>query len=183
MKTSLRKPLGRNMMDQRNLLGLAAIAVFGLSLPSGSAGAQQRSLKEQIVGTWTITRCEWANPDGTKRPLVVGNNPVGQFIFTDNGRFSFQVMADIPKWASGGDYRTTTPEENKAVVEGTMSYFGTYTAADSTIGLHIERSSIPNLNGTDGRRIVNAVSAGEMSWTNPAPLGGGSITCSNKRIQ
>jgi hypothetical protein len=169
------------MMDQRNLLGLAVIAAFALPL-SGSAVAQQRSLKEQIVGTWTITQCDWANPDGTKRPLVVGNNPVGQFIFTNNGRFSFQVTADIPKWASI-DYRKTTPEENKAVVEGTMSYFGTYTAVDNTIALHIERSSIPNLNGTDGRRIVNAVSDDEMNWTNPAVFGLGSITCSNKRIQ
>jgi hypothetical protein len=175
-----------NMRNYRNSLGLAAIAAFvtfALPLLSGSALAQQRSLKEQIVGTWTITQCDWANPDGTKRPLVVGNNPVGQFIFTNNGRFSFQVTADIPKWASGGDYRKTTPEENKAVVEGTMSYFGTYTAVDNTIALHIERSSIPNLNGTDGRRIVNAVSADEMNWTNPGPLGGGSMTCSNKRIQ
>jgi hypothetical protein len=151
---------------------------------SGNVIAQQKSLKEQLLGTWTIVRCDVVNQDGTKGPLVFGSNPVGQFIFTDNGRFSFQVAAEIPKFASG-DYRKTTPEENKAVVEGSMAYYGTYTAtdADKTIALHVERSSIPNLNGTDGRRIVTALSADEMNWTNPAPLGGGSISCANKRAK
>jgi Lipocalin-like domain len=94
------------------------------------------------------------------------------------------VVAEITKFASG-DYREYTTEENKAVVQGSMAYFGTYTVtdADKTIVLHVERSSIPNLNGTDGRRIVTAISADEMNWTNPAPLGGGSINCANKRAK
>jgi hypothetical protein len=94
------------------------------------------------------------------------------------------VAAEIPKFVSN-DYRKTTPEENKAVVEGSMAYYGTYTAtdADKTIALHIERSSIPNLNGTDGKRIVTALSADELKWTNPAPLGGGSISCANRRAK
>jgi hypothetical protein len=93
------------MMDQRNTLGLAVIGALGLSLSllPGSAIAQQKSLKEQLIGTWTIVQCDVVNSDGTKgRPLVMGSNPVGQFIFTDNGRFSFQVAAEIPKFASGG---------------------------------------------------------------------------------
>jgi len=166
------------------MLGLGVVSAFGLSLLPGNANAQQKSLKEQLIGTWTIGPCDWVNPDGTKRPLVIGSNPVGQYIFTGNGRFSFQVAAEIPRFASG-DYREYTPEENKAVSQGSMAYFGTYTVtdADKTIALHIERSSIPNLNGTDGRRIVTAISADEMNWTNPTPLGGGSISCANKRAK
>jgi len=171
-------------MDRRNMLGLAVITALVVSLLSGNAVAQKKSFEEQIIGTWMVVRCDVVNPDGTKGPLVFGSNPVGQFIFTDNGRFSFQVAAEIPKFASG-DYRKTTSEENKAVVQGAMAYFGTFTAtdADKTIALHIERSSIPNLNGTDGRRVVTTLSADEMNWTNPSPLGGGSISCANKRAK
>jgi Lipocalin-like domain len=170
------------MRDRRNMLSLAGITALGLSLLPANAVAQQKSLKEQLIGAWTIVLCEAVQPDGTKRPLVIGSNPVGQFIFTDNGRFSFQVAAEIPKFASG-DETKTTPEENKAVVEGSIAYFGTYTVTDTTIALHIERSSIPNLNGTNGRRIVTAISADEMNWTNPAPIRGGAINCSNKRAK
>jgi hypothetical protein len=71
------------------------------------------------------------------------------------------------------------------VVQGSMAYFGTFAAtdADKTIALHIERSSIPNLNGTDGKRVVTALLADEMNWTNPAPLDGGSMSCANKRAK
>jgi Lipocalin-like domain len=171
-------------MDQRNKLRLAVITALGLSLLPGNAIAQQKSLKEQLTGAWMIVLCETVYPDGTKRPLVLGNNPLGQFIFTDNGRFSFQVAAEIPKFMSG-DETKTTPEENKAVVEGSIAYFGTYmvTDADKTIALHIERSSIPNLNWTNGKRIVTAISADEMNWTNPAPIRGGAINCFNKRAK
>src|SRR5262245_58714006 len=126
---------------------LLAVTAIALLLPI-SVSAQQKSLKEQVVGTWMIVRCEVVQPDGGKAPLVAGNNPLGQFIFTEDGHFGFQVAAELPKFASG-DFRKTTPEENKAVVAGSMAYFGTYTTSDAnkTIGLHIERSSIPNLNG------------------------------------
>ena len=168
----------------RSIVIYAAMTALASSLLSGKVIAQQKSLKEQLIGTWMIVRCEVVQPDGSKGPLVFGSNPLGQFIFTDNGRFAFQVAADLPKFASG-DYRKTTPEENKTVVEGAMAYFGSYTASDvdKTIALHVERSSIPNLNGTDGRRIVTAISPDELNWTNPAPLGGGSISCANKRAK
>src|SRR5258706_9556447 len=121
---------GRNMMDRRNTLGLAVITALGMCLLSGSAIAQEKSLKEQLVGSWTIVQCDVVNQDGTKgRPLVIGSNPVGQFIFTDNGRFSFQVAAEIPKFASN-DYRKTTPAENKAVVEGSRADYGSDKATD-----------------------------------------------------
>jgi hypothetical protein len=164
--------------------GLVAITSFVLGVIGGNAIAQQKSLKEQLVGAWMVVHCEVVRPDGTKGPLVIGANPVGQFIFTDNGRFAFQVAAEIPKFASNDD-SNTTPQENKAVVEGSISYFGSYTVtdADKTIHLHIERGSIPNLNGTDGRRVVNTLTADDMNWTNPGSLRGGPINCANKRIQ
>jgi hypothetical protein len=168
----------------RILLSLVAVAALGFSFNANNAIAQPSSLREQVVGTWIIVRCEVVQPDGTKGPLVLGSNPIGQFIFTENGPFAFQVTAELPKFASG-DFRKTTPEENKAVAQGSMAYFGTFAVmdADRTVALHIERSSIPNLNGTDGRRVITALSADEMNWTNPAPIGGGSISCVNERAK
>jgi hypothetical protein len=171
-------------MDQHKVLGLAAITSFGLAVADSNAIAQEKSLKDQLVGAWMVVRCEVVQRDGTKGPLVIGSNPLGQFIFTDSGRFAFQIAAEIPKFASNDDSKTT-PEENKAVVEGSISYFGSYTVtdADKTIHLRIERGSIPNLNGTEGRRIVTAITTDEMNWTNPGSLRGGPINCANKRAK
>ena len=78
----------------------------------------------------------------------------------------------------------TTPEEDKAAVQGSIAYYGTYTVSemDKTILVHIERSSFPNQNGTDGKRVITALSKDEMSYVNPAPRGGGSINCTYRRL-
>jgi hypothetical protein len=152
--------------------------------PSRADIAQQKSLKEQIIGTWALVVCEVVAPDGSKAPLVVGSNPAGQYIFTPDSHFSFQAAADLPKFASGENGKTT-PDENKAVVEGSIAYYGTYTANDAerTITLHIERSSFPNLNGSDGKRIITALTPEEMSYINPARRGGGAINCAYRRAK
>lgn len=177
-------------MNRSNILRLSVITVLGLPSLIGNAIAQQKSLKEQLVGTWTMVLCEVVQPDGTKTPLVAGNDPTGQYIFTDNGHFSFQAAADLPKLASNSRMKTT-PEENKAVVQGSVAYYGTYTVndADKTIALHIERSSFPNQNGSDGKRIVTALSTDEMKYINPlrgdlpSIATGGSINCTYKRAK
>ena len=171
-------------MNRRAALGLTTTVLAGVALSAGDAMAQQSSLKEQLVGTWTMVLCEAVQQDGTKGPLVMGSDPAGQYIFTGNGHFSFQAVADLPKFASNSPIKTTA-EENKAVVEGLIAYYGTYTVndADKTIGIHIERSSFPNLNGTDGKRIITGLSADEMKYINPSRTGGGSINCSYKRAK
>src|SRR6516225_5028542 len=87
------------------------------------------------------------------------------------------LAVPVTAFAQQGQLRTA--EEAKAMLMKALAAVkvGTYTAtdADKTIGLHIDRSSIPNLNGTDGIRLVTSFLGDEMTWTNPAPLGGGTI--------
>jgi hypothetical protein len=49
-----------------------------------------KSLKEQLIGTWTIVLCEAVQPDGASVPTVIGSDPAGQYIITDHGH-SFAV--------------------------------------------------------------------------------------------
>ena len=41
-------------MNRRIALALTTIALSGLTLSAGEATAQQKSLKEQLVGAWTF---------------------------------------------------------------------------------------------------------------------------------
>ena len=56
-------------MNSRTVLGVMTSMVLctGIVLSSSFATAQQKSLKEQLIGTWTIVSNDNVAPDGTKR--------------------------------------------------------------------------------------------------------------------
>jgi hypothetical protein len=168
-------------MNRRNILGIAAITTLALTLPSGSAISQQKSMKKQLVGTWTFVSSTTKLPDGSP---AWGTNPKGLLIFTANGHFSSQIVrSDLPKFASNNRAQGT-PEENKAVVQGTIGTFGTYTVdeAKKTYTLKFEGSSFPNRVGTEQTRPFT-ITGDELKVTNPATTVGGSSEIVYKRAK
>ena len=53
-------------MKRYGLISLSAITVVGLSLLSHNALGQQKSLEEQLVGTWTLASASEVYQDGRK---------------------------------------------------------------------------------------------------------------------
>jgi hypothetical protein len=78
--------------------------LLGFALPAGNALAQEKSLKEQLVGSWTLVSSNNIAPDGTKRQ-VYGPNPKGILILDGSGYF-VQIMF------KGSTRLDGTPEEN-----------------------------------------------------------------------
>ena len=164
-------------MNRRNRLDLSVVAmtVMGLGLLSGNALAEQKSLKEQLVGTWAFVSSTGKLADGSP---VWGTNPKGILSFDANGRVStIIVRSDLTKYASNNRMQTT-PAEDKATVQGTVAYFGTYTVneADRSYTNHVVGSSYPNWNGTDLKQVVESITADELKIRNPAPSYGGPPT-------
>src|SRR2546427_3845456 len=88
-------------MDRRSILSLPAIVGLGLPALVSSAAAQQRSMKDQIVGTWTFVSALDVHPDGKKADRW-GSNPKGIFMFDAHGHFAqFITRSDLPKFAAG----------------------------------------------------------------------------------
>ena len=88
------------------------------------------------------------------------------------GDTSLTVMrSDRAKYSSKTLWQGT-PEENKQTADGTITYFGTYSAneADSSIGIHVEGSSFPNWNGNEQKRFVTI--AGDQLTLTVRPPGG-----------
>jgi hypothetical protein len=162
-------------MNRRSSLGIAVITALGLATLSGSAVSQQKSLKEQLVGTWTFVTSTAKLADGS--PLF-GSNPKGQLTLDANGRYSnIAVRSDLAKYASNNRLQTS-PAEDKATVQGAIALFGTYTVneADRSITIRVEGSSYPNWNGTDLKNFVESITADELKVRNPAPSIGGPPT-------
>ena len=143
----------------------ATALVLGFLLLRVSAAGQQKpaSAKDQIVGVWKLVSAE-AEQDG-KKVEFFGPDPVGIYVFDANGRFFSQISrSDLPKFASGNRYQGT-PEENKAVVQGFIAYFGNYSVTEpGVLTLHMVSSSFPNFNGTDQKRSIS-ISGDEMQYS------------------
>jgi hypothetical protein len=158
-------------MNLRVIFTACTIAAFGLPMMTFDALGQKQSLKEQLVGTWTLLSWEQQRGGGTKLERY-GTSPKGIAFFDAGGRYIITVMrSDRAKYASNALWQGT-PDENKETADGTITYFGTYSTsdADSSISIHVEGSSFPNWNGTDQKRFVMII--GEQLTLTVRPPGG-----------
>ena len=162
------------------LVSLAAVLMAMLACP---AFAQQGSLAKEIEGTWNLVS-NYNEQDG-KRMEPFGANPRGMMILTAGGRFAIMMMkANLPAFAANNRLQGTA-DENQAVVQGTVAYFGTYSVLsenDKTISLRIEGSTFPNWVGQEQKRVMS-VSSDQMNLTNPSAAVGGANYVVFKRVK
>ena len=164
------------------ILGLPIILAFGYAFQPSAALSQQKSLKEQIVGSWTLVSAVDTSADGSKTNPW-GANPKGTYMFSADGRFTQMLLhTDLPKI----DNRMSgTPEQNKAIAQGVIAMYGSYTVdeASKTINVKFEGSSFAKFNGTDGKRIITSISADEFRSANPATSTGTKAESVWKRVK
>jgi hypothetical protein len=157
----------RNTMNRRHLLALSATTALGLALLAGNAVAQQKTLKEQVTGAWTVVSTEQTDADG-KKHQVFGANPKGILVLHPSGQYvQIIVRPGVEKFKANSRIKGT-PEENTAAMLATTANFGTWTVdeASKTITVRIEGGLYPNQVGTDSKRTVS-VSGDEMKIGNP----------------
>jgi Lipocalin-like domain len=163
-----------DIMNRRTTLSAISASLFlaGLVAPAHDAAAQDA---KNLVETWTIVSADNIDATGNKTPTF-GPNPQGSLIFTANGRYSLHIRrAGLPKFAT--DNRTKgSPEENQAVVAGSIAHFGKYTVdeKDKAFTYHIESSTYPNWDGTTQVRPFT-VTGDEMKYGVAAGSGGGRV--------
>ena len=82
----------------------------------------------------------------------------------------------FPKIASRDPLKTTT-EENKAIMEGTIACYGTYSVSepDKALTLRVEASSFPNQVGADQKRMITELTGDQLKYENATVLSGGQI--------
>jgi len=167
-----------NRLTDRAVTAISLV-ILGFVLLANDAVAQ--SAKSQLVGAWTLVAAENVRANGSKAE-VFGSNPKGTIIFSSDGHFALvQMRADLPKLASNSRDRGT-PEENKALVQGSIAYFGTYSfnESDKVITVRLEGSTYPNVGG-EQKRIVTSLTANELKFTNPQTPSGDTLEVVWKR--
>jgi hypothetical protein len=160
-------------MNRHTALALTTMTLSVIALSAGDAMAQQRSLKDQLVGAWMLVSYDTTPSTGTKRQIT---NPKGILMFDAGGRYAtFTVRGDRPKYKSAA---TPTTEEIAASVRDYVAgNFGTWSfnEADKTLTRRYEGALNPNNEGTEVKAAVS-ISGDEMRLTTSAPGGSGTRT-------
>jgi Lipocalin-like domain len=161
---------------RRTTLAMTTTALLCLAagLSASDSLAQQKSLKEQLVGTWTFVSSNQVRLDGSKLKQF-GANPRGISVFDANGHFFLMIAsADNSKIASKDPSSKTNSEEVGGLIVESIAYYGTYTVNETerVAILHLEASTFPNQIGTDQKRSITSLTADELEYSSPASMSG-----------
>jgi hypothetical protein len=172
-------------MNRRTTLAVTTTALLCLvvGLSASNSIAQQKPLKEQLIGTWTLVSSDQVHPDGSKVQQF-GANPKGINVFDPNRRFFLMIANPGFLMVASADNRKIVPndlskanyEEFGGLIAESIAYYGTYTVneTEKVVTLHLDASTFPNQVGTDQERTVTSLTADEliMKYSNPAAMSG-----------
>ena len=167
-------------MNRRHVLTLGALALLaGTGVPAAAVAQTARD----VAGTYELVSVVSTAADGTKTDFL-GPNPKGIAVYERGGRFVVVLTrSDLPKFASGSRLQGTA-DENKAIVQGSISYFGTWSVTGKVITLHVDGGSWPAWNGTDQTREIAALDKKGLTTVNAAPsVGGPPVTTVWRRVK
>lgn len=155
-------------MNWRRVLAVEVVAALTLStlVSMSRAGAEPKSLKEQLVGTWTFVSSVNTRKDGSKFDSW-GANPAGIFMFDPDGHYAQVIMRS----------------EVGVFGPKTVFSFGTYSVDEKsrTLVTHIQGSSLARLNGTEQRRIILTLTGDELRYVNTSTASGNTVEALWKR--
>ena len=119
----------------RRSINVLCLSVTALVLLPAGAMAQQKTLKEQIQGPWSLASCNSTTAKGEKTAYCA-NNPRGILILAGNGNYASTTIA-------GGRKDTDAP--------GVVANFGTWSVneADKTVTIHFVGALNPANEGKD----------------------------------
>ena len=159
------------------------LAFVGLATGFITPAFTQTTIPKELVGTWTVVSST-LEKDGKKTDLF-GPNLQGRLIRDADGHVAYMVTrADLPKFASNNRAEGTS-EENKAVVQGSIFYFGRYSVneTEKTITNYIEACSFPNWVGIE-RKTTYTINGDELEITaSGSSVGEGTVRIVYKRAK
>ncbi len=144
----------------------ATAILIAVASTAPRAAAAQEPPHPGVAGTWVLLSEIARKGSATSEPL--GPHPLGSMMLDRGGRFMLMIARPgLPRFAANRR-EAGTPEENRAVLEGSLSFFGTYTVSGGVLMLRVEASTFPNWVGTEQKRYFT-LNGDEMRWTNRAP--------------
>ena len=163
---------------RKRLVAIALLSTFSWSVSPSSIFAQ--TAKNGLVGTWQWLSVVNTRPDGaTTQPF--GPKPGGYLSFDAGGRFVWLITAPGRAKFESGKRDQGTADENRATVQGSLAYCGTYAISNDTLIMKIEASTYPNEEGAEQRRTFK-LDGDQLTWKNPTVSTGASGVARLERL-
>jgi hypothetical protein len=114
---------------------------------------------------------------------MFGSQPRGVLVLSADGTYvTINTRSDVPRIAAGNRDKATE-EEAKAITQGTLAYYGTYTVDEQKkmLMVNVKGSTFANQTDTKQTRVITSITPTEMTFTNPAATSGGTLELRFKR--
>ena len=135
-------------------------AIVAASLPI-TAQAQQKPLKDQLVGNWDVLTVneDYGNSKVERAPF--GANLKGVYNFEPNGRVTLILI---------GDDLPSKPMKAQESARLVVAWFGKYTVEGDTLTVVADRATIPAFDGLARKTAVKV--NGDDATVTAAPVNG-----------
>jgi len=134
-------------------LAMALVAPGAIAAPASSPGPTMAMgtlpVPKELVGTWTLVRCDNVYPDG-RRVELYGPSPEGMWLIDEHGDYMMQIVRAKRMPFAVNDKSKGTPEEYKAASMDFNAHYGHVSADAHTMHSQILRASFPNWDGKGG---------------------------------
>jgi hypothetical protein len=143
-------------MKHFQALSMSLVLAMSMSGLAIQANAQQRPLKEQIVGTWSLVAYDAVGTDGSRKPFLSAQ-PKGIFMVDGAGRYSLVLTnPERPKKWSGGNREAVPAEDYKSAAMGLIAQFGSWSVDEGskTFTRKVEGALNPTLAGVEQKLSI-----------------------------
>lgn len=148
---------------------LAAYAQDSMPKPA-TPGPDAMAVPRQLVGAWTLVRCDNVYPDGHRVELY-GPNPQGMWLINAQGDYMMQIVRARRMPFAANDKSRGTPDEYRAASMDSNAHYGHVSADAKVMHSAIVHASFPNWDGKNGDSAYT-INGDELTYNVAKPSSG-----------
>ena len=171
-------------MRHRSMFRRPAIVGLALVLAPVAASAQQKTIKDQLVGSWSKVFSEQTFPDGRKVHYV-DVHPRGISTFDIHGRLTVMLGHSDLTNSLSNDHSRLTPEAAVAIAKGIRVYYGSYRVneVDKVLNFDLEGTSFADELVGSQTRFIAQINDLDLKIRDQRTSVGGQVEVSYKRLK
>lgn len=137
---------------------------------SNDSAATAMAVPRQLIGAWTLVRCDNVYPDGHRVELY-GPNPQGMWLINAQGDYMMQIVRARRMPFAANDKSKGTPDEYRAASMDSNAHYGHVSADANAMHSAIVHASFPNWDGRSGDSTYT-INGDELTYTVAKPSSG-----------